>query len=81
MDLSKLANAAGLETKPIDINQLFSQSSGVTPADQLRGSIVSMNQGNQGTPVIKFGKGIKAASSTILYRNNRRKKKVNNKSV
>jgi len=60
MDLSKLANAAGLETKPIDINQLFGQSSGVTPADQLRGSIVSMNQGNQGTPVSKFGTGIKA---------------------
>lgn len=60
MDLSKLANAAGLETKPIDINQLFSQSSGLTPADSLRGSIVNMNQGNQGTPVGKFGTGIKA---------------------
>ena len=33
---------------------------GTTPADSLRGSIVGMNQGNQGTPVSKFGKGIKA---------------------
>ena len=68
MNLSKLANAAGLQTEPINVNQLFSQGSGLTAAQSLLPIMGNLGYQQNPVPPAKKGKTI-STSCTILYWN------------
>jgi hypothetical protein len=60
MNLSKLANAAGLQTEPINVNQLFNQGSGMTAAQSLLPIMGNLGYQQNPVPPAKKGKTIKA---------------------
>lgn len=60
MNLSKLANAAGLETEPINVNQLFNQGSGLTAAQSLLPIMGNLGYQQNPVPPAKKGKTVKA---------------------